>query len=848
MSRIVFVGHELAPGVPGGAGAVLEVLTGDLAAAGHDVTVVLASDPGVPAPPGVEVVTVHPPRMDGTIESFVERSRRLAAALADVATDRPDRVEFHDFDVPGWWALTHRQELGLAAVPLLVRLHGPVDAMTEAMGVAPPPMDRIGVLERQAFGMADGVIVPSASVGRWAIERYALDEARVVVGPPPVPAVTPVVWEPGQAPEFVAFGRLHEVKGTHDLVVAAIPVLDRHPGATLRLIGADGWSASARRPMSELLAELVPDRLQDRVVLTGPLPRAEALSRMRTAWAVVVPSRFESFCAAAHEARRAGLPVVAPDLPAFDGMLSGHGILGYDGSVAGLTDALESIATDVDVSRRLVSEPVPIVGDSLRVYESPTPPIRHERTQAGLATAAVKEYESWAERPVGRLQRTARRLVRAVPRPVASLAMRVLPARLKDRVRVVVSWPEEEQRRRHAERLAAVEAKVRRGVIDDVDDPLVSIVIPCFEQGEWVRDAVTSVFEQTATSWEIVLVDDGSAEPATISTLDELGEWPRIELVRQPNRGLSAARNAGVAASRGRFVVPLDADDEIAPTFLEAMTDALSADPSAAYAHCLARLFGDVDSVWIPRPENPYWLRLSNGVVGCVLLRREAFDAVGGYDESMRSGHEDWDMWVRLAAAGWGSARVDEPLFRYRKHGVSMSVASEASFETARAGMAVRHPDLYDRSTLTALKQHHYPLLSVIVGDGDRIEPSSDVQPVPRRGALEDAVALCRGKYVVDLEGRVEHLTHIIELADELEHHPAAAGGTTRDGVAVWRRWCLLDPAAEPRGWVGDRVEGRLAAGRFPDAAWLLPSLDSGLTVTRQRPEEAGRIPEDLLS
>ena len=169
-----------------------------------------------------------------------------------------------------------------------------------------------------------------------------------------------------------------------------------------------------------------------------------------------------------------------------------------------------------------------------------------------------------------------------------------------------------------------------------------------------------------------------------------------------------------MSAARGTYVVPLDADDELEPQFLEKMVVALEPEPEAAFAACRARLFEDIDAVWIPRPYNPYQLLLSNSIIGCVLLRRDAYLAVDGYDETMRHGNEDWDLWIRLIKAGWDVVEVPDVLFRYRKHGISMSVETEARFEQGRAEIVERHPDLYASDHLARMKANHYPLVTVI--------------------------------------------------------------------------------------------------------------------------------------
>jgi glycosyltransferase involved in cell wall biosynthesis len=842
--RIVFVTHELEPVTPGGAGAVVTGLATRLAATGWEVVVVLATPDAVTttALPGVTLVPVAA-ASDGTLASFLDRSHRVADAVAGVVASgsQPHLIEFHDFDLPAWWALTHRHELGLEATPIAIRLHGPVDAMVAAMGAAPPVLAQMAELERMLFAMADVVIAPSDAMRSWARERYALDGERIVVAPPPIPQVATVPRTPSPSPEFVAYGRLNEVKGSHDLVAAALRLFERHPQARVRFIGGDGWSASEDRPMSEMLGGRIPSEWRDRISFEGALGRDAALAAMATAWAVIVPSRFESFCISLHEVRRAGFPVIAAALPAFAGFAGGAGVRLYDGGVPGLAAALLQAAGDPGGLDLLAREPAPAVGDPLAAYSGALPAVRHPRSQAGLATAAVKHAETLAEvAPTGAAS-LARRVLRVLPRPLARIAVRMVPRPLKERFRRFASWPEEVARREREQHLADLRGRVRRGEFPPLEAPRVSIVIPCFEQGRWLEDAVASVFAQIFDSWEIVLVDDGSTDPATIRLLDRIGRWPRVQLVRQGNEGLPAARNTGIARSSGEYVVPLDADDELDPRYLEVLVAALAERPDAAYAHCWARLFGDIDAIWVPRPFNRYWQRLSNGIVGCVLLRRSAWEAVGGYDATMRRGHEDWELWVRLDAAGWEQVRVNQPLFCYRKRGVSMSVASEASFEAGLLEIRERHPALYDSEALRTVKQQCYPFLSVILDAG------ATAEPIPSDVTLAASPLGATGKYVTDGRHPSLSLDAALAAAERLEAAPGAAAAVDGENV-VWRRWALADPGADVAGTPDGAVvpPGALAAGALADPDWMVDpaQVPGGWRVMRQRPEEPGHLPD----
>ncbi|MCZ7533590.1 MAG: glycosyltransferase [Acidimicrobiia bacterium] len=877
--HVLFVTTELAPFTHGGAGVLVARVSKLLKAGGHSVSVILIAD-GVPEPdPGMTVVGSSP---DAVVRSFT-----AADAVGEFVADNDvDLIEIQDFDGLGFWTLADRGRAGVEHVPIQIRFHGTADLMFDAVGVEPPELRIMRSLEVGVLSMADRVVVPSAAIGELVIERYAIEPDRTSVGTPPVPD-TNRAWTPGPDPVFVAAGRLGEVKGTHDLIAAATPVLRTHPSARLILVGEDGWSASQHRPMSEWLTDaLIAGDIASRISLAGRLNGEDFTEAMASAWAVVVPSRFESFHLGMHEARRLGVPVIVPALPAFEGTIDAStGGLVYDGTIDGLTQAMNRIVGDVALRDRLAEAPAPPLGDPLAPYtEKPKP--RHPRAQAGLGTIAVKEYEAIASRtgtPAVPLRSTVlTRFVtataRILPDPIVSAAAKVLPA----------GWVQSSPlfaRLQHARwtDLAATQeadtirpvheiwARVDAGEFPDVADPLVSVVIPVYNDGEFLEEAIASVFGQTEQSFEIVVVNDGSTDRSTLTIIENLA-WPRTTVVNQPNRGLAAARNAGVAVSRGRFIVPLDADDAIEPRFIEVQLGALEANPTAAYATTWTRLTGDVEEIWIPRRFNKYQILLSNSNVGCVLLRREAFDAVGGYNETMRSGNEDWDLWVRLMDAGYDMVEVPEVLFRYRKHGITMSVRTEARYETARLEMVQSNPALFAPAAIRDRKRQHYPALSIVVPDVDLVpnligQTIEDAEvlvvgsierdlawPASSFPTLDDAIGAAKGKFVTIWNPLTEPDTNLLGDMTRMLERSSNAGVVTTSSetpLSVVRTWSLFDPAgpAEVIKFDSDTgAEAALHAGDRPDDRWQVPTEIGGLPVHRQRPEEEGFLPDWIVT
>ena len=233
--------------------------------------------------------------------------------------------------------------------------------------------------------------------------------------------------------------------------------------------------------------------------------------------------------------------------------------------------------------------------------------------------------------------------------------------------------------------------------------PRATVVIPCFNHGAFVRRAVESALDQWQARTSVVVVDDGSDDGATGAACDACaGE--RVRVIRQENRGLPAARNRGAMGADSEYLVFLDADDWIEPAFVARLHGAIAGEQAAgrggdvSHAYCQERLVEKGTGVWRVPDWDPLLMMITNIHPVTTLVRRERFEAAGGFNEGMRGGYEDWDLWLKFVERGWRGVRVREPLFTWRRHSDSTMVMNvvqnhAALYDRIRA----QHRELYTR-------------------------------------------------------------------------------------------------------------------------------------------------------
>ncbi|MCF6294157.1 MAG: glycosyltransferase family 2 protein [Flavobacteriaceae bacterium] len=224
--------------------------------------------------------------------------------------------------------------------------------------------------------------------------------------------------------------------------------------------------------------------------------------------------------------------------------------------------------------------------------------------------------------------------------------------------------------------------------------PLVSVIVPCYNQAEYLSEALETVLEQTFTNWECIIVDDGSPDNTHDIAVEWLQKDSRFKYIKKENGGLSSARNTGIETARGEFILPLDADDKISPNYLGLSINEFQKDQELKIVYCKAEKFGAESGLWRLPHFSLQGLAKSNMIFCSAVFRKRDWELVGGYDSKMIYGLEDWEFWVAILKLGGNVKRLDVIGFYYRIKKDSMAKSmSENEILISRKFIANKHLD-----------------------------------------------------------------------------------------------------------------------------------------------------------
>ena len=227
--------------------------------------------------------------------------------------------------------------------------------------------------------------------------------------------------------------------------------------------------------------------------------------------------------------------------------------------------------------------------------------------------------------------------------------------------------------------------------------PTVSVIVPCYNQGIHLDEAIQSVLGQTYQDFEIIIVDDGSDDGLTGLTNDLLRDYrrKRTRVIRTENRGVVSARNTAISHARGKYILPLDADDRIGSEYLEKAVKILDDNPDTGIVYCEVEFFGERQGKWELPPYRFPDILVQNVIFCSGFFRKSDWEKVDGYNPNMNDGWEDYDFWLAIIETGRKVYRISEILFYYRQKKSSRNTEASSRAIALHTRIFQNHRELY---------------------------------------------------------------------------------------------------------------------------------------------------------
>jgi len=574
----------------------------------------------------------------------------------------PDVIECQEYAALPYYLIQRRlvERHLLSDVPLVLHLHSPDFCITRANR---QPRYRlpgywVGRMERFCMLAAEGILSPSAFLaGEVAAEAPQLSGAIEVIPYPYAPLPSPeTALDRG---DLVFFGRLEPRKGVMELVEACDHLWSRGRDFRLTLIGDDTPFGPRGVSVGEWLRWRYRRRIESGLLtIHGTALAPEALwQRLERAWAVIVPSVWENYPNVCIEAMSLGKLVIA--------------------STSG--GQAEMIGTD---------------GDSGILFSWEKP---------GDCASAIEQALSLSVEQVQTIGARARERITALTSFEA-----VLPQRLAHFERVIA-----DRRPRRTFPGLTIPTAPHSAATDTVPG-LLSVVVPYYNLGAYLAETIASIVAASYRPLEIVVIDDGSDDPASVAALEResLRYSDLLRVVRCARGGLARARNLGAHTARGEFLAFVDADDLVDPSFFGRAIDVLQRYDNVSFVYSWVRFFGDAEGCW-PTWNAEFPLLLAhNMLTAFVVVRRSDFLAWGQNDPALTDALEDYDAWISMLEHGCVGVSLPEPLVQYRVRADSMYRSlSEAQILEMYALIVERHRATYERygAELFALQNENGP-------------------------------------------------------------------------------------------------------------------------------------------
>jgi glycosyltransferase involved in cell wall biosynthesis len=236
---------------------------------------------------------------------------------------------------------------------------------------------------------------------------------------------------------------------------------------------------------------------------------------------------------------------------------------------------------------------------------------------------------------------------------------------------------------------------------------LVSVIIPCYNDGIFLADAVRSVLNSTYENIQVIIVDDGSTDNTSEVAGTMVEESSKVKYLFHENRGLAASRNRGIEYAAGKFILPLDADDKISPEYIAEAVKILQAKEDVRVVYCNAWFFGKKQGEWKLKPFTRKILPRENVIFCSAMYRKEDWVKAGGYSDEMKSGWEDWEFWISLLKNGGEVYKLPLTGFFYRikENSMRKEMTKRKKSENIKF-MNLKHKDFFYKELGGPLRTH----------------------------------------------------------------------------------------------------------------------------------------------
>jgi glycosyltransferase involved in cell wall biosynthesis/GT2 family glycosyltransferase len=603
---------------------------------GHEVTVFL-NDYDLPEEvaaadeEGIRVVRFRPePPVNGPdLGHLAVLSLAFSEVVERFVRDEgaPDVLEYQDYLGIGYFLGQKKLTLwpGLRCLNTVVTLHSPM-FLCDLVNQCPVynlPAFWTGEMEKSSIRAADLVISPSRYLLNELASHLAMEDldCRVVRNPFRLGSGVALPAEPVRRSQtdFAYVGRLEHRKGVLPMLRYFDELWRDGCDARLQMIGGDTYFHPRGKMMSEIISQRYGERFASgNLIWEGALPPRELYGRIRRARAVVVPSIFENFPYTVVEAMALGVITLASD--------SG-----------GQSEIVENGRSGLLFSHDKAGD---FAQQAHRILEM------SEGEMTSLGDAARRRVEEWCSYPA-----------------VYAAKLEALES-LRDKKAGRRSFPFIRSRPRPE---SSGEAPRQQA-------GLLSIVVPYYNMGAYLKETLTSLTQVRHEPREIIVVNDGCDDLDSIAVLYEAEREFPVQVLNKTNSGPAAARNAGALQARGEWLAFLDADDLVDPDYYGMAVEMLQAYDNVSFVGCWAQYFDGAQDIWPTwNPEPPYILVHNTMNSSGLVFRRRDFLLHGRNDPAMVYGMEDYDSVLGMVEGGCHGVVVPRPLFHYRVRGGSRS-------------------------------------------------------------------------------------------------------------------------------------------------------------------------------